>query len=144
MQKSGDYKPTFAYQCRVVGDELIGSFKFQVAPIVSATYNIPCGGEVGVIAGWRGSIKSVYNDNKGVSASILTYFAEAYRLVPLQLGLNMQASGSSGPALDWFSDGLRYRAPQGERYIDYGLAIDAGLPTTSVYFFTRKTGCSIH
>jgi hypothetical protein len=133
MQKFGDYKPTFAYQCRSTGDELIGSFKFQVVPLISAAFNIPCGGEVIELQARRNTIKNVYNDNKGASASILTYLAEAYRLVPLQLGLNMQASGQFQAALDWFLTVYDYRAPQGQRYIDYGLAIDAGLPATSVF-----------
>jgi len=142
---SGSFSPTFfvtpnkgshsyAYKCRALNGELIGSSKFDVVPVLAPITNIPVGESMSALQGRRDSIKKVYQGNKGASASILTYLAEAYRLVPLQLALSMQSSGEYVAALDWFMTVYDYRAPQGERYIDYGLAIDAGLPDTEVYY----------
>jgi hypothetical protein len=80
-------------------------------------------------------IRGVYQDNAAASESILTYLREQFRLVPQQLGLTLQASGEYVAALDWFATVYDYRAPLAERYIDYGLALDAALPATSVLRF---------
>jgi hypothetical protein len=124
---------SYAYRCSGVAGELISSKKFDVVPMLGALCNIPVGESVDALQNRRISIEKVYIDNNGASASILTYLAEAYRLVPLQLGLNLQSSGEYVAALDWFMTVYDYRAPQGERYIDYGLAINAGLSDTGVY-----------
>jgi hypothetical protein len=141
---SGSFAPTFfvtpskgghsyGYKCRASNGELLGSSKFDVVPVLGSVTNIPVGESMTALQGRRLSIKSVYKQNKGASASILAVLAEAYRLVPQQLALNLQSSGEYVAALDWFMTVYDYRAPQGERYIDYGLAIDAGLPETEVY-----------
>lgn len=141
---SGSFAPTFfvipsknghsyGYECRASNGELLGSSKFDVVPVLGSVTNIPVGESMTALQGRRFSIKGVYQQNKSASASILAVLAEAYRLVPQQLALNMQSSGEYVAALDWFTTVYDYRAPQGERYIDYGLAIDAGLPETEVY-----------
>ncbi|MFD0465038.1 hypothetical protein ACFQY9_27570 [Microvirga aerilata] len=133
VQKTGDYQPTFAYYCQAVGGKLAGTRKFQVIPLLDGVTSIPCGGSVEALQARRISIQKVYERNKGVSASILQYLREGYRFVPQQLGLASEASGEYVTALDWFSTVYDYRAPQGQRYIDYGLTIDAGLPDSGVY-----------
>lgn len=141
---SGSFTPTFfvvpnkgshsyAYRCQALNGELIGSSKVDVVPVLGSTTNIPVGEAMAALQARRISIKNVYLNNKSASASILTYLAEAYRLVPLQLALSMQSSREYVAALDWFMTVYDYRASQGERYIDYGLAIDAGLPDTLIY-----------
>lgn len=133
MKKKGTYFPTYAYRCQAVAGELVGSAKFQVIPLLSLVTNFPIGESMTALQSRRVNIQKVYEQNKLASASILTYLVEAYRLVPQQLALNMQSSGEYVAALDWFRTVYDYRAPQGKRYIDYGLAIDAGLPETAVY-----------
>jgi hypothetical protein len=130
---TGDYSN--AYRCQALNGELVGSTKLQVVPKLNPVYNqIPAGASVNVMQQRRANIRKDYEQgNKGASASILTYLAEAYRLVPLQLALNMQASGQYAAALDWFMAVYDYRAEQGERYIDYGLEIDAGHPATGIF-----------
>ncbi|GJE41265.1 hypothetical protein [Methylobacterium soli] len=141
---SGSFAPTFfvspnksshsyAYPCSASAGELIASAKFDIVPVLSSLTDIPIGKSISALQGRRISIRNVYKQNKGASASILTYLAEAYRLVPEQLALNMQASGEYLAALDWFATVYDYRTQQGERYIDYGLEIDAGLPDTTVF-----------
>ncbi len=124
---------SYAYRCSGVAGELIGTKKLDVVPVLGSTFGIPTGEPAKALQGRRTQIEKVYLDNKGASGSILAVLAEAYRLVPLQLGLNMQSSGEYVAALDWFLTVYDYRAAQGSRYIDYGLAIDAGLPGTSIY-----------
>ena len=141
---SGSFAPTFfvfpkkgghsyGYKCKDSNGELLGSSKFDVVPVLGPVTDIPVGESMTALQGRRANIKKVYQDNKGASASILAVLAEAYRLVPQQFALNLQPSGEYVAALDWFVTVYDYRAPQGERYIDYGLDIDAGLPETDVF-----------
>src|SRR5674476_714074 len=46
--------------------------------------------------------------------------------------LALQASGHYVDALDWLATVYDYRAPVAQRYIDYGLTLDAKLPATDV------------
>jgi hypothetical protein len=129
--KDGHHR--YAYRCSGVAGELISSKKYDVVPVLGSSFNILTGESIKALQNRSISIKNDYQQNKVASASILTYLTEAYRHVPLQLALNLQSSGEYVAALDWFMTVYDYRAPQGERYIDYGLAIDAGLPETEVY-----------
>ncbi len=131
--KPSEYGHSYAYQCKAENGELIGSSKVAVLPVLNAVYNVPPGLTPLALQAYRSSIKDVYIQNRGASASILTYLAEAYRHVPLQIALNQQASGEYIAALDWFTTVYDYRAPQGERYIDYGLEIDAHKSETGIF-----------
>ncbi len=124
---------SYAFQCKDVSGDLIGSSKLDVVPVLSSIVNIPSGGAQLALQGRAYSIKGVYQQNQAASATILAYLVEAYRLVPWQLGLCMQSSGEYVAALDWFSTVYDYRAAQGERFIDYGLALDSSLAETGVY-----------
>ena len=124
---------SYAHKFQIQNGELIGSAKFDVIPMLSSSPNLLAGQSVVSLQSQRTIIESVYQKHKGVSASILTYLTEAYRLVPQQLALSLQAAGEYVAALDWLTTVYDYRAPQGRRYIDYGLAIDAGLPETDIY-----------
>ncbi len=122
----------FAIFCHASGDRLEGDRKFDVVPLLGSVTSVPTHLNVAELQARRQSIRSVYQKNAASSETLLTYLREAYRLVPQQLGLCCQASDEFVAALDWFSTVYDYRAPLADRYIDYGLVLDASLPATSV------------
>jgi len=126
---------TYARLCRVEGDKLVSAAKFDVVPVLGFWPSVPTGQTVLELQVRRLEVRGVYQDNAAASESILTYLREQFRLVPQQLGLTLQASGEYVAALDWFATVYDYRAPLADRYIDYGLALDAALPATSVLRF---------
>lgn len=122
---------TYAHTCSVSVDKIVGKSRFDVVPLMRYVTDIPDRGTVTELQSRKVSIQKVYADNAGASETILTYLREAYRLVPQQLGLALQASREYVAALDWFATVYDYRARMSDRYIDYGLTLDAQLPPTS-------------
>jgi hypothetical protein len=123
---------TYAHTCGLAVDKLVGKSRFDVVPLMRWVTDIPDGGTVSDLQSRRLSVQNVYADNATASESILTYLREAYRLVPQQLALALQASAEYVAALDWFATVYDYRARLSDRCIDYGLALDAQLPPASV------------
>jgi hypothetical protein len=128
----GDGGHWYAHLCRLQGDQLIGSQKFDVVPVLGSVISIRTKQTVFELQARRTAIRGVYQNNAAASESLLCYLREAYRLVPQQLGLSLQGTGEYVAALDWFATVYDYRAPLPDRYIDHGLALDATLPATSV------------
>lgn len=124
----------YAYTCDQQVDKLVGHSRFTVLPKFSApsASRIRSGGRVFDLQTRRAIVADTYTENTAVSESILQYLREAYRLVPQQLGLALQAPGHFVEALDWFATVYDYRAPMAKRYIDYGLTLDVQLWATSV------------
>jgi hypothetical protein len=122
---------TYAHTCSVSTDKIVGKSKLDVVPVMRWMTSIPDGGTVTELQSRRVSVRNVYLNNAAASETILTYLREAYRLVPQQLGLALQGSGEYVAALDWLSTVYDYRARQSDRYIDYGLTLDAQLPPMS-------------
>ena len=128
----GDGGHWYAHLCRLQGDQLIGSRKLDVVPVLGPVTSIRTKQTVFELQARRVAVRGVYQDNAAASESLLCYLREAYRLVPQQLALGLQATGEYVAALDWFATVYDYRAPLPDRYIDHGLALDATLPATSV------------
>lgn len=123
---------SYAYLCRVEGDRLAGSTKYDVVPVLDPATSVLPNGTVTELQNRRVAIKGVYDRNAATPESVLSYLREAYRLVPQQIGLALQSSGEFVAALDWFATVYDYRAPRPNRYIDHGLALDATLPAAAV------------
>jgi hypothetical protein len=128
----GDAGHWYAYLCRLQGDQLISSRKFDVVPVLGSVTSIPSKQTVFELQNRRAAVRGVYDNNAAASESLLCVLREAYRLVPQQLALALQGTGEYVAALDWFATVYDYRAPLPDRYIDHGLALDATLPATSV------------
>jgi hypothetical protein len=128
----GDGGHWYAHLCRLQGDQLIGSLKFDVVPVLGSVTSIQAQQTVFELQARRAAVRGVYQNNAAASESLLCYLREAYRLVPQQLALGLQGAGEYVAALDWFATVYDYRAPLPDRYIDHGLALDAALPATSV------------
>lgn len=126
---------SYARQCRVEGDRLVSASKFDTVPVFGPSPHIPSGGTVTEMQSRRSVVRKVYDDNASGSETIRTYLREAFRLVPQQLGLALQAAGHYVAALDWFATVYDHRAPLADRYIDHGLALDVALPATSTMRF---------
>lgn len=121
--------------CRVEGDKLVSSSKFDLKPWFGPSPYIRSKGTVTELQSRRIMVRNTHQDNASGSETILTYLREAFRLVPQQLGLALQAAGHYVAALDWFATVYDHRAPLADRYIDHGLALDAALPAASIIRF---------
>jgi hypothetical protein len=122
----------YAYLCRLEGDRLAGERKYEVVPVLWPVTSVPVGLTVFDMQARRAAVRRAYEENAAASETLLCYLREAYRLVPQQLALSLQAAGEYVAALDWFATVYDYRAPEPQRYIDHGLALDAALSPTSV------------
>jgi hypothetical protein len=80
----------------------------------------------------RKAIETWYVENApgGINpGSNLTYLAEAYYFVPMQLALELQRTGQYLEALDWLRSVFDYSAPKASAKIYYGLTAEDFLST---------------
>ncbi|MGW4339251.1 Tc toxin subunit A-related protein [Rhodococcus koreensis] len=125
---------SFAYILKpLIGNELVYDRKVQIQLVhVRAEEPPSTGHSVIPVHDRRTYTRRMYEENVDAPEAIVTYLREAFRLVPQQLGLALQASGEYVAALDWFCTVYDYRAPVTDRYIDYGLELDAELSEPAI------------
>lgn len=129
---AAESKHTYLHSPDVNGDRLDSGLKYDLVPFLGSATSIPLRMSAAETEKRRVGVQTVYQENAAASDTVQTVLREAYRLVPQQLALALAASGDYTAALDAHSTVYDYRAPLAERYVDYGLALDAALPPLSV------------
>ena len=75
----------------------------------------------------RSEIKQIYIKNSGFHAALSSYLSEAFNLIPVSLGYQLQKSGYFSEALLWYRQVYDYLQSSGKRKIDHSLKLEQSL-----------------
>jgi hypothetical protein len=127
IEATGEKPGVFRHIFNRTGDSLTPSALTRISPSVSGPFDITEHVPEMDLQARRTKIQSAVTNNKPPESN-LTYVAEAYYFVPVQLALQLQSAGQYTCALDWFRTVYDYSRPVDQRKIYYGLVEEESLP----------------
>lgn len=120
--------PCWWTRLRREGDVLSGQKLLQLAPHGAGPFDILPEREISALKQRRAEIEAIWKPHRNAPASVRGYLKEAYHLVPLYLGHELQRGGNYEDALLWYRQVFDYLQPAGaQRKIDYSLRLEEEL-----------------
>ena len=120
--------PCWWTRLRRNGDVLTGQKLLQIAPRGAGPFDLLPERDINALKQRRVHIETMWQPHRDAPASVRAYLKEAYNLVPLYLGYELQRGGNYEEALLWYRQVYDYLQPSGaQRKIDYSLRLEEEL-----------------